>query len=82
MTYRLELDSSISSVEDQKWFQKTYQTIEGWDTRDIDDVDADYESKYGVKLIFGRGAGHEIKPILAIEFPSKGAATWFFLKYG
>lgn len=82
MTYRLELDSAISSVEDQQWFQKTYQTIEGWDTRDIDDVDADYESKYGVKLIFGRGVGYKIKPILAIEFASKGDATWFFLKYG
>lgn len=49
---------------------------------DVDIVDRKYEKKFGVKLIYGTPESKDaIKPILAVEFPSKSEAVLFVLKW-
>lgn len=83
MTYRYEPSSPIKNVEDCRWFDNSYETIENWDHRDVDDVDYDYEKKFNLKLIYGDPENKDsIRPIIAIDFPSQEDAILFMLRWG
>jgi hypothetical protein len=79
--YQLKFQEPIVNIELCPWFQKSYDSIED-NLMDVDIVDRKYEKKFGVKLIYGTPESKDaIKPILAVEFPSKSEAVLFVLKW-
>jgi len=83
MSYRFKFSPAIRNIEDCGWFQTSYESINDWEFRDVDDVDRDYEEKFKVKLIYGEHEDNKgVRPIAAVEFPSEEEATLFFLRWG
>lgn len=82
MSYRYQFSSPIKNIEECNWFDRSYESIEDWDHRDVDDVDRDYEKRFNVKLIYDKvDKETDVRPILAVEFPSEAEATLFFLRW-
>lgn len=83
MTYRFELQNPLLNEIDQlPWFLRSYGTITDWEYRDVDDVDQDYQDKFKVKFVYGEPKGpRQLKPIIAIDFPSEGDAVMFMLRW-
>lgn len=82
MTYQLKLDPPLVNIELCSWFQKSYESIDDIASTDVDLVDARYEKKFGVRLVYGTPESKDaIKPIDAVEFPNESDAVLFVLKW-
>ena len=82
MPYELKFQEPLVNIELCSWFQKSYESIDDMESTDVDLVDARYEKKFGVRLVYGTPESKDaIKPILAIEFPNDSDAVLFVLKW-
>lgn len=75
-------DNEHDSIDELYWFMKSYESLDDLGFYDVDLVDKEYEKKFNVKLHY-KDFTHKqnVRPIKAIEFPSKANAMLFFLKW-
>jgi hypothetical protein len=72
----------VFSVEEPIWFSNSYSSIPELEYADVDLVDAQYEKKFNVRLIYGEPPENEtMRPIMAVEFPSEADAMLFMLRW-
>lgn len=72
-----------AELDHTDWFSRSYEAILGLDRLPTwRQQDRAYEQFYGVKLHYGETAMRgDMKPVIAVEFPSEAAATLFFLRW-
>lgn len=86
MSYRFPENNEKADMMTFEWFEKSYTSVYNSlynqkKASTVNEVDAEYERLFDVKLIIGRDSGGNFEPIVGVEFRSKEQATMFILQW-